>query len=92
MEDIISPIVNNNGTSKDALMTELKAAMRAVSAASRAMGPCMPNGRDYQTYPDSWDKATQARQRHVEETRKLAEVFVYLEQMALAVYEQGPQR
>jgi len=45
------PVVNINGTSREALVNARMSAVESLRSAMQAFGECSPNGRDYQTAP-----------------------------------------
>jgi len=79
------PVVNLNGTSRQALVDARVGAIEAIRAAMQALGECSPNGRDYQTAPKGEYEI--ARKRYMER-------FAFLDRMANeledeAIYIQG---
>ena len=70
---MITPIVNSNGSTKNALMADRKACMTALRAAQDALNTLLPHGRDYQTAEPG--RYAKAREQHAVLMDKLAAVF-----------------
>ena len=84
--DIVAPVVNLNGTSKNELLAQVFVACDAVQNARMALGQMTPNGRDYQTAPaGSFDKATA---RHIARVKALETMLHDLEAISLKIDEQ----
>lgn len=83
------PTVHLNGTSKDALVTQLCDAIDAIHAAGTALAKACPNGRDY--YVQAEDVQTpgsaisRAMTQHEARMNKLREVATELETIAHAI-------
>jgi hypothetical protein len=50
--ELVPQKVNLNGTSKNALIADYLAVIRAITKLQDAMGRATPHGRDYQTHSD----------------------------------------
>ena len=74
---MIAPRIHLNGTSADALTTELEQAVSALRKALDAMQEAAPNGRDY--YTISADAYAQAAREHNERIKRVESVIVELE-------------
>jgi hypothetical protein len=86
VNDIVAPVVNLNGTSKNELLAQLFVACDAVENARKALGQMTPNGRDYQTAPaGTFDKAIV---QHLERVKALETVLHDLEVISLKIDEQ----
>ena len=60
--ELALPTIHSNGTSKDALVTQLCDAGAAVNDAIRALAEATPSGRDY--YPQGPDALKRAMVQH----------------------------
>lgn len=86
VNEIVVPIVNLNGTSKNELLAQLFVACDAVENARKALGQMAPNGRDYQTAPArTFDKANA---QHLERVTALETILHDLEVISLKIDEQ----
>jgi len=85
---IIPPVVNLNGTSREALTEQLLAASDAIRLAQNAFMAAMPNGRDYQTYQTPGLISELARARHIEEGTKLSQAAEYIDALLVKVVGQ----
>ena len=70
-QDIVTPIVHLNGTSKAMLLEELDGAYRALDDALCAMAQAAPNGRDYYPEPGRMEKAVAQHERRMRTIRDL---------------------
>lgn len=64
-QNIITPIIHLNGTSKAMLIEELSRAYDAIQSAFYAMGRAAPNGRDYYPEPGRMEKALEQHTRRM---------------------------
>lgn len=69
---ILAPTVHLNGTSKEALIDQIKDAYGAIETAIDALCAAAPNARDY--YPQGPDAFSAARAQHDARAKKLVEV------------------
>lgn len=71
--EIVLPIIHLNGTSKEALQTDILTALDKLSEAQAALSAMAPNQRDYYPAPDRdrWQRALLQHQRRM---RVLAEL------------------
>ena len=88
------PTVHLNGTSKQELLDQLQNAFRAVREAQNVLAKAAPHGRDY--YVQDADHPAMkggaiftAQAQHHARMAKLAGVCEELEQIAIAVQDQG---
>jgi hypothetical protein len=88
MSNLAIPTVHMNGTSKAELVEQLREAARAIRTAKDALAMSAPHGRDYYTQsdPSAIGKATR---EYAARQLKLAEVYSELEEIAIAVQNQG---
>jgi hypothetical protein len=82
-----APLVNNNGTSKKALMDQLLAVYEAGRAMEKALAEASPHGRDYQTAPPGAYQT--ARKQHEDRAKRVSSVLKEIEDIALQVQDQG---
>lgn len=82
------PTVHLNGTSKESLIAGYRDAYQAIDAAIDAVRLTGPHGRDYyvQTDPDALQVAII---EHTERLRKLHVLKTEMEELAIAVQDQG---
>ena len=59
MTDIVTPIVNLNGTSRPALIGQCLAAVRGLQVAFHAICDAAPHGRDYPGDAERFRRATE---------------------------------
>jgi len=81
------PLVNLNGTSKDALLGQYMAVLQALDSLQTALGEAMPNGRDYQTAKDP-NACSKARQAFTERRLILANIREEIYEVAVAISDQ----
>ena len=77
------PVVNINGTSREALVNARIAAIESLRSAMQALGECSPNGRDYQTAPKGEYEI--ARKRYMERFAFLDRLANELEDEAITI-------
>ena len=77
------PVVNINGTSREALVNARIAAIESLRSAMQALGECSPNGRDYQTAPNGEYEI--ARKRYMERFAFLDRMINELEDEAITI-------
>ena len=77
------PVVNINGTSREALVNARIAAIESLRSAMQALGECSPNGRDYQTAPKG--ELEIARKRYMERFAFLDRMINQLEDEAIFI-------
>lgn len=77
------PVVNLNGTSRQALVGARVGAIEAIRAAMQALDECSPNGRDYQTAPKG--ELEIARKAYMERFAFLDRMINELEDEAIAI-------
>ena len=77
MDNIQAPVVNSNGTSKEALVSQLKDVYVAGRAMLEAMAEATPHGRDYQTAPPGTYQA--AMQQHEDREARILSVLEEIE-------------
>lgn len=87
MINVSIPTVHLNGTSKDALVEQLRHAVEAVNRAIDAVSSAAPHGRDYYVQADK-DAFTIAARQHAARVVKLSEVAKELETIAIGVLDQ----
>lgn len=78
------PTVHLNGTSREALISQLESAVMSLDAAIMALGEAAPHGRDY--YPQGPDAYSKARGEHDARLQKLDEVKRELEHQAAVLF------
>jgi len=86
----IVPYVHLNGTSREALLDQLREAKTAVEAARDAVGSAGPHGRDY--YVISATAFDQAQRDHQSRMERLTSVLEELTEMYIDVYRDKPER
>jgi hypothetical protein len=79
------PTIHLNGTSKEALLEQQLAAIKALRAATDALSAAAPHGRDY--YVQGPLAFTVARDEHVARLTKITEVIREIEALALHISE-----
>jgi hypothetical protein len=85
------PTIHCNGTSREALLEQLRNAAEAVGVAIHALEGASPNGRDY--YPQGPHALRKARAEHEARCQALQRVCNELLQLAEAVDQaEGPRR
>jgi len=72
----IAPTIHMNGTSKEALLSEYKSALKQIRSAHMKFADIEFHARDY--YPQGEGVFEKARQAHVETHRKFKEIEDYL--------------
>ena len=77
MDNIQAPVVNSNGTSKEALVSQLKDVYVAGRAMLEAMAEATPHGRDYQTAPPGTYQV--AMQQHEDREARILSVLEEIE-------------
>lgn len=85
MREIQLPLVNWNGTSRDALFNQYLAALRGVEAAMEILAKAAPHGRDYQTLADPSAGFIRASNEHNERLLALFKVGEELTALAESV-------
>jgi len=87
MEDIktITPTINLNGTSREALLEQKTDLLHALREAQAALRRATPNGRDYQLADPSWFE--RALERHTRQCRVLAKLVEEVMDEAEAILE-----
>lgn len=83
---LICPTVHLNGTSRESLMDQYRAAYRAVQDALKALANASPHGRDYYVQEDG--AYNRAAREHNERCEKLRIVSDELLEIALAIQDQ----
>lgn len=81
------PTIHLNGTSRDALLTQVLDAAHAVTAAINAVAAAVPNGRDY--YPQGPTALSLAMQEHGNRLWLLVNVLDQLQAIAEAIANEG---
>jgi hypothetical protein len=83
---LIAPTLNINGSNGKTLLSQHRAAAKALREAIIAVHAIWPHGRDFQTVPEGvYSVASkQARERCI----KLEEVLIDVEAVAEKIYEQ----
>jgi hypothetical protein len=84
------PTIHLNGTSKQSLIDALCEASNKLNDAYEAMKQTAPNGRDY--YPQGPDALRAATDEHMDRLRRLDAVKTEIDQLAMAIDEQGKDR
>jgi len=64
-DQIVTPIVHLNGTSKEALLEQREVVYQALRTVERALCQMAPNGRDYYPEPGRMDKAQAQHERRM---------------------------
>ena len=77
------PVVNINGTSREALVNARIAAIESLRSAMQALAECSPNGSDYQTAPKGEYEI--ARKRYMERFAFLDRMINQLEDEAIFI-------
>ena len=83
MNDIITPTVHLNGTSRQDLLDGYCEAIHALHQAGVKLAAAYPNGRDY--YVQGGDAINKAMDQHEARMTKLREVINELEHIAEAI-------
>lgn len=92
MSDFAVPVVNLNGTPREVLVEQLLSVMRALDAASAAIGAAMPNGRDFQTLPDHGEVTARARAAFRERLAAIHRMQDEFEALAMQIADQADNR
>jgi hypothetical protein len=87
MHPLIAPVVNLNGTSRDALREQYVDVMEGMDAAIKTLIAAMPNGRDYQTVDSDGSACAAARQAFYDRLDLLSHMRAEFETVALAIVE-----
>jgi hypothetical protein len=85
MSDLITPITNINGSSQKELLEQWMHTREKLTQAKDALAYCFPHGRDFQ--PEGVYQ--KARDRHTQWMAEIHDIFKEVEDVALAIYEQG---
>lgn len=88
--DVVAPTVHLNGTSGSDLREQLHRAHEVVRLAADALQAAAPNARDY--YVQGAAAFPRARDEHYARLRKLGEIKLELEAIAVAVCDQIDRR
>jgi len=83
--DLQFPIVHNNGTSKDQLLDQCKAASCSLGDAYNALRNMAPNGRDY--YPLGAEAMQRAQKQHQDRMKRLDDIKDEIDRIAVAIYD-----
>jgi glucokinase len=86
------PVVNLNGSSKESLLNDYLAIMRALEAANKAMAEATPHGRDFQTVPNGDWVGQKAREAFHERRALIRAMHAEFEAVAVAISEQNDNR
>ena len=87
---MIHPTIHSNGTSKQALYDQMRAAWDALRAARRAIADAAPNGRDY--YPQGDEAFREAVRQHHARLKAVGEAMADYEVMLMhLVYIYGSE-
>lgn len=86
------PVVNLNGSSKESLLNDYLAIMRALEAANKAMAEATPHGRDFQTVKNGDHIAARAREAFHERRAIIRAIHAEFEAVAVAISEQNDNR
>ena len=87
MTTLAIPTVHLNGTSKSDLLDQFCEAINSLHEAGWALAKAAPNGRDYYVQPGN--SIAVAIDQHDARMNKLREVVSELEEIAMAVSDQG---
>jgi hypothetical protein len=85
--DVVAPIVHLNGTSRDALIDQLRDAYHALDTAIRAMRAATPHDRDYYISGDP-TAGQRARLHHSARVSALESVQDDLVEIVSSIYTQ----
>ena len=83
--EMMNPLPNINGSSRESLVAARRKAMDAVNTAIAALREVRPHGRDYQTAPDPAEALRTDQKRHNEREGALIEIYLLLQDEALAI-------
>lgn len=83
---LIAPVVNLNGTSRDALVDQHVAAALSLEKALAALIETAPHPRDFQTVKQ--EQYRQARAQYEDRVRRLHEIIKEVESIGTQIYEQ----
>jgi hypothetical protein len=90
MVDLIVPVVNMNGNTREQLVEELQNAFDKVRDAQYAVLACdWSHGRNFQTLPDGNALAIVAREQKADIVRTLDDMHRQLLRLAFEISEQG---
>ncbi len=82
------PTISLNGSTKESLMKAVCEAQCKVHEAMLALAECSPHPRDYQLSKDG--DYGRAKEEYIARHRKLNDVYVELEQLAIKIDEKNP--
>lgn len=71
MQDIMKPMININGTSREDLAEQRINARNAIGKAMQAFGELRPHGRDYQGFPEQYQSDLAIHQNRMKMLNKL---------------------
>ncbi len=86
-KDLVYPVVNMNGTSRDSLLENLLKTTSILQVAIDRLRECMPHGRDYQTVDSKL--YGKARDQHIKRIEAVDSVRQELLIIADEIYRQG---
>lgn len=82
------PVLNNNGTSKQALLDQYRHILDCFRDLQEAFANATPHGRDWQTVPNGSDVANDARQAFAERRARLKALYDEVHAVALGIASQ----
>lgn len=86
----LAPYVHLNGTSRQALLEQLRDAKAAVEAAREALQMASPHARDYYVISDT--AFAQANREHCSRRDRLTSVLEELTEIYIDIYRDKPER
>jgi len=84
---LVHPTIHTNGTSREALLKDYRAALFAIMRTIDTLHASAPNGRDY--YPQGDAAFSTARAQHLARIALMVSVSDELETLALACMGEG---
>jgi|GEM_PF-2027268 len=86
MKNLVTPIININGTSGLELLSQTRSIMSALSETKMAIRNAMPNGRDF--YTQGSDVLTNARTAFYERLETIEDMRKDFEALAISINKQ----
>lgn len=77
-DDIVIPLVNLNGTSREALVQQQIKVLGCLTALSVALGEASPHGRDYQPDPSRFPEAVNQHAARVRDVNRMIDEVYHI--------------
>ena len=89
--ELVLPLVNMNGTSREALIAQHLDGAAAMRHAHEAMRESVPHGRDHPRMADGTDTMAAARRQHQAWVDAITRIAIEMEQVAERLHEGQPK-